>query len=497
MRSFGSHLVMLLLGLSAGVVLAVVGFAPQQALPRFDRWSRPLALPPPPSPEPPAAVVSGKSLEPAAAAPRPEKAGAPRVGTNEPPQKPDGPANLIVRIHPSPEDEGAPFTTVVARVRSFEDSDPDAIASATAIPGTSARVEIPSQLLDFFPVSARPESGPLVVRREPQAILEELASGAYRVVVALHGRRVDDREVTLKAGDERRVDLALPRLAPERRLAVRVLDERGAGIADATFSLDLSIALEGTTQGGNTAIDTVARGAGLFVLFPSEFAANWRAGRVAARCTLNVSANGFNRESVALPPAATGEIAVTLNRQITGPVTTLRVRVVPADGGHPPGFGHVSLFGPRPGAALAWSRKLDGYGEAAFDELTPGRFEGWIYSAGSECEAARVTARFDADVIAGDSIVDVRLPPLHRVTVVSPPELAAAIPSLSEPDSDHDRSIRFGDGSGETLFAFVTEGLHDVRIGPHRMRIDVRDDRRFDFVADPALEIPPPKSKNR
>jgi hypothetical protein len=489
MSRFASHFLMLMLGLIAGVVLAVSGFSPHETPDRSVRALRDRRMPqiertveaPVDRVEAPPAPVKPLAAE-----------RTPLIQESRAPRRTDGPATLWIQLHLQPEDEGAPLVTVLARVRSFKDSDPDAIARSTAP-------------LDHWTTSANPvvtyaspENSPEKVQRGTQPFFQGLAAGSYRLVIALHGRRVDDREVELKAGEDRRVDVALPALAPESRLIVRVKDESGAAVTNASFGLGVSMKFENSSRSVGSRIDFHRRGEGSFLLFLPEFAANRRAGRVGADCAIQVWADGFERNDVPVPSASTGEIDVTLRRRDLGALQVLHVHVIPARSGREPAFGDVSLLGPTDGPRqVGQSMRTDADGVATFTGLVPGHYEGWVMSAGSECEVPNATLHFESEVTAGDASLDLSLPPLHRVTVVTPPEFAAAIPRLGDPDRDLARDVEFGDGSNETDFSFVTEGLHDVRIGPHRMRIDVRADLRVDFVPDPALEIPATEKDGR
>ena len=498
MSRFASHFLMLLLGLTAGVVLAVAGFAPQQTPDRSMRALRGRAMPQTESTvDAPVKALDEDARDAGEALPATVKPLAaertPLIQENRASRRTDGPATLWIQLHPQPEDEGAPLVTVLARVRSFRDSDPDAIARSTAP-------------LDHWTTSANPvmayanpETSPEKVQRGTQSFFQGLAAGSYRLVIALHGRRVDDREVELKAGEDRRVDVALPALAPESRLVVHVNDESGAAVTKASFGLGVSMKFENSGMSGGSRIDFHRHDEGSYFLFLPEVAASDRAGRVGADCTIQVWADGFEQNNIPVPPASTGEIAVTLRRRDLGALQRLHVHVIPARSGREPAFGDVSLMGPTDGPRHSGrSTRIDADDVATFTGLVPGHYEGWVASAGSECEVSNTTLHFEAEVTAGDSSIDLSLPPLHRVTVVTPLEFAAAIPRLGDPDRDLARNVEFGDGSNETDFSFVTEGLHDIRIGPHRMRIDVRTDLRIDFVPDPALEIPaPPRDGNR
>jgi len=145
---------------------------------------------------------------------------------------------------------------------------------------------------------------------------------------------------------------------------------------------------------------------------------------------------------------------------------------------------------------MGWWADVDAEGDALFEALFTGRYRCDVFARSSDGEGRVRVLQTEADVGPAHPRLDLKLPELHRVVVVAPSSLVAIRPELLDPGAAASPNVEFGDGSYETVFPLVSAGLHDVCFGRLRMRIDVRDDFRIDFVAEPLREPPSPPARD-
>jgi hypothetical protein len=483
MRSFGTHLVTLLAGLAAGVTLAVLGFAPEVRTENPSARSRDALRPPlersplargtqradAPAEDPASSDELMRADRTSIASVRGDSTATPSSTLGE----------LHGRLRRAAGDEAAQVGVVLARVRAFESSDPDRIARTTDFISSNRRTPARSAMVDgdrfgFF----------------------DLESGRYWLVVALAGRRVADRPVEIHSGESVDLDVDVPAIAPELRVRVHVTDERGVPLDAVTFSIatDVETAL-GSLRTESPSYPQRLRDGHYRLLIP-WLAADVRVGRLAGRCTLKVVHFGFMSAEIPLGESTREEIEVGLARGVDVESHRFLVHVERADGGHDAEFAGVSLMGPmetpdHPKAhEMGWWADADAEGDAHFEALFTGRYRCELFARSSDGEARVRVLETEADVGPAHPRLDLKLPALHRVVVVAPASLVAIRPELLDPGAATRPSIEFGDGSDETVFPLVPTGPHDICFGCLRMRIDVRDDVRIDFVAESPREPP-------
>jgi hypothetical protein len=480
MRSFGSHLVMLLVGLSAGVVLAVVGFNPMANSERITAPGRPATLG---RADPATRRVRERSDSPVATAPTPESkseaaAVEPRAPTRQAydrgPTPTDG--SIHGRLDVDPPEAYSAFGVVVSRVAFFDPTDPELLASS----------------FDSYYSGYRPATRCMRVH-EGRFDFQLLPPGNYWLVAVLGGQAVGERQVELAAGASVEADLAVA--AAPAQLRMNLVDERDGPLSDAQFAIETTLE---SALGPKTTMSVPPRVwpvvGGHFRLFLPAVAASVRAGRLAGTSTLTVDCYGFESQKVPLVNLGTDETTIRLIRKKRFTTAALRIHIVRAPSGRRPDSIGVQMLGPMPtdkdpnAHEVGFWRDVETGDDALFAALPPGLYQlNVVARAGDGLPPTTILTR-NVDVAEDPEPLTVELPRLFRITVVAPAELAALRAELAEPGAADGAPPQATALGCETHFPLVAEGLHEIRFGPRRMRLDVHDDRRVDFIADPALE---------
>lgn len=473
MRSFGSHLAMLLLGLSAGVVLAVLGFNPMGDAERVAARGRAAAG----GRAMPGMRVAKESREEKTVDAAPPADAEPLAPTRsaEEPMAPPTDGSIRGRLLVDREDESSGIGVIASRVAVFDPSDPELLASSfdprfTGFRQATRCLRVSSGRFDF----------------------ESLPPGHYWLVAVLGGQAVGEQRVELAPGASLEADLEVK--AALFVLRVNVLDDHDEPLREATLSVDTT--LESALGPRTTQIPTFARPVadGHFRVALPAVAASVRAGRLTGSSTLVVDCYGFESRRVPLSDFGEAETTIRMERKTGVTTGTLRIHVVLAPGSREPDSIGIRMMGPSPteknpkAHEVGFWSDFDEGGDAHFAAIPPGLYQlSVVAHAGDSLPAVTILTR-EVEVAATPEALTIELPRLFRITVVAPADLAAFCAELTDAGASGGAPLQTTTLGCETHFPLVPEGLHEIRFGPRRMRLEVHEDRRVEFVADPALE---------